>query len=245
MRIRGAIAVALSPALVLSLVLSLAAVGVPTAHAAEQLGWYGALRFNGGFEMADDIVNESSGAEAGLAVNQDSAMDPTAAPGMAVGYYWGPKIKVPLRTELEYTLRYRFDYDNSPFTFVSAATQKGLQSNIQTHTVLVNIYYDIDTGTRFVPYLGAGLGYALSLADTELTNKTTGVILSQETATNNFAWAAKLGVVMQLSSAWGFDLGYQYIDMGKTRIGGFSDGVKLNIKDHTSHDVVFGIVYNF
>jgi len=235
MRIRGAIAA----------LLALGVVGAPAARAADELGWYGALRFNGGFEMADDIENQSSAADSGLAVNEDSAMDPTAAPGMAIGYYWGPKIRLPLRTELEYTLRYRFDYDNSPFTFVGAATQKGLQSNIQTHTVLFNFYYDIDTGTRFVPYLGAGLGYALSLADTELTNKATGVVLSKETSTNNFAWAAKLGVVMQLSSAWGFDLGYQYIDMGKTRIGGFSDGVKLKIKDHTSHDIVLGVVYRF
>ncbi len=235
MRIRGAIAA----------LLAFGIVGAPAARAADELGWYGALRFNGGFEMADDIENQSSAADAGLAVNEDSAMDLTAAPGMAVGYYWGPEIKLPLRTEIEYTLRYRFDYDNSPFTFVGAATQKGLQSNIQTHTVLFNFYYYIDTGTRFVPYLGAGLGYALSLADTELTNKATGVVLSKETSTNNFAWAAKLGVVMQLSSAWGFDLGYQYIDMGKTRIGGFSDGVKLKIKDHTSHDIVLGVVYRF
>ena len=213
--------------------------------AADQLAWYAAARFIGSFAMVDEISNTSTGADSGFAVNETDATDLVAAPGLALGYWLGPEIKIPLRVELEYDLRYRFDYDNSPFTFVGAAPQKGLQSNIQTHTVLFNFYYDIQTDSRFIPFVGVGLGYAYTSADTEVTNETTGVTTSEDTTTDNFAWSGRIGTFYQLSRHWGIELAYQYIDLGKVEIGPFADGVALEIDDYTSHDFILGVVYRF
>lgn len=31
---------------------------------------------------------------------------------------------------------------------------------VETQSMMVNAYYDIDTKSKFIPYVGAGLGYA-------------------------------------------------------------------------------------
>ena len=212
---------------------------------ADELGWYAVARFNGSVGMVEDVSNKSTGADAGLTVNETSTTDLVAAPGFGIGYWLGPALRTPLRVELEYNLRYRFDYDNSPFTFVGGVPQKGLQSNIQTHTALFNIYYDFDIDSRFIPFVGLGLGYAHSSADTELTNKTTSATETKDTSTDNFAWSGRVGFFYQLSRHWGLELAYQYIDLGTVEIGPFSDGVNLEIEDYVSHDFILGVVYRF
>lgn len=213
--------------------------------AGEELGWYAAVRAVGSVAAVSDITNASTGADAGSPLQNDGNTDLVAGPGLAVGYWWGPRIKVPIRTELEYVLRYRFDYDNSPFTFLTSSTVKGLKSNIQTHSVLLNILYDIETGTRILPYVGFGVGYARTEADSELTNKTANTSQSLETGKDNFAWSVNAGFLFQLSKHWGLEAGYRYIDLGGAQIGRFSDGVQVDIDDYTSHDLILGVLYRF
>lgn len=73
----------------------------------------------------------------------------------AFGYKWGA-----LRGELE------LGYGRSGFDQINVAgTRANVDSDIDLFTATLNAYYDINTGTAFTPYLGAGIGLAHSSFD--------------------------------------------------------------------------------
>lgn len=75
-------------------------------------------------------------------------LDSTAQFSIAGGYQWKN-----YRTELE--LNYSpFGINKGTFNTASFA----LGGNVSTSSVLVNGYYDIPTGSKFRPYIGAGIG---------------------------------------------------------------------------------------
>lgn len=127
-------------------------------------------------------------------------------------------------------------------TTVNAATETSVYS------AMVNLYYDIDTGTKFTPYVGAGLGYAR--VESKISLQQQGV--SEKSKDNNLAWQIGAGVSYAMTDNISFDAGYRYTDYGNVKDsykmdippfkGSFDASSKSSI---TSHEFLLGARYAF
>jgi opacity protein-like surface antigen len=116
-----------------------------------QLGLVGsaAADVNKGLYIAADggvvwTSNQDFGPGAGTQVTYDIGFGAGAQVGYAFG---GPRI------EFEYNYRY-----NKADTIGSADGTVAASGHISANSFLVNFLYDFDTGSKWVPYVGVGLG---------------------------------------------------------------------------------------
>lgn len=75
--------------------------------------------------------------------------------GAQVGYSFGGP-----RVELEYSRRY-----NGASTIATSAGTQSATGSLTSNDFMVNALYDFDTGSKWVPYIGLGLGVADVSAD--------------------------------------------------------------------------------
>ena len=207
---------------------------------------YIALKAGVSFDSVDGIKNTSANPTGAVlaTVNQTSHSDTTGVFGVAAGLNfkkWG----APVRAEVEYAYRTDYNYNPNP-NFTNAATPTKSTNTLTTQTVLVNAYYDIETGTKFTPFVGGGLGFAIN--DT----KATGTLLSGASPTNytnsrtNFAWSLGAGVNYAIDTHWSADVAYRYIDLGKVDFGSnFSASPAQMTGDATAHELLAGLRYQF
>ncbi len=123
-----------------------------------------------------------------------------------------------------------------------------IHTHLKTYTMMFNAYHDIGKFGGFVPYVGAGLGWAYHKMDD--------VIISDPGSPNpqfgedklSFAWSLMAGVGYQLSDRAVLDLGYRYMDMGSAR-SSHNDTTnswnpRLEIDDIRAHEFKVGIRYH-
>ena len=206
------------------------------AITAERSGDYLAVRAIGGISTVDGITENASGP-----LTENNTDDLVGGLGIALGYDFSAK-GLPFRTEIAYYYRFRFDFDTRINDGVSG---DGFENNLSTHAVLVNLFYDIDLGPNWKPFVGLGVGWARNVSDVVRTPLIAGPSEQREDTNDNFAWTAGLGVAYRLSDAWRLELAYRYIDLGAVDIGPFSNGTVVEAEDYVSHDVVLGVRYRF
>lgn len=103
------------------------------------------------------------------------------------------------RYEIEYTYR-----DVEASSMRAGGVGSSLDAGLETHSIMANLYYDIDTGTQWTPYIGGGLGMAFL----DLDSPTLSINDSDEL----FAYQGMVGVSYAPEALpqteWGF--GYRY-----------------------------------
>lgn len=125
----------------------------------------------------------------GVPVNANYNLGGGFAGEVGAGYDFGP-----VRTELTYS------YTNATLNNVTA-TALGVSGNssisngnVNTNSVLVSAYLDIPTNSRWVPYIGGGIGYT-NVGWGAYNATAFGVTLTQEAGNQSvFGYQAKLGV---------------------------------------------------
>ena len=106
------------------------------------------------------------------------------------------------------------------------------KNSLENNSIMLNAYYDIDTGTKFTPYVGAGVGYA------KIKGKLKSPVLSDDMSDTNFAWQVGAGVGYELTENVTMDAGYRYADYGD-----FSEyESKLDV---SAHEFYVGARYTF
>lgn len=138
-----------------------------------------------------------------------------------------------VRTELEYNW-------NDTAEKGMKIGNNGPQGNVEldSQSLFLNAYYDIDTGTKFTPYVGGSIGYA----KVEGTISAAGFSMSEDDT--NFAWQLGAGVAYAVNDNVSVDFGYRYTDMGdisKT----YSDEPATYKMDVDSHELLLGARYTF
>lgn len=83
------------------------------------------------------------------------------------------------------------------------------KSETKSQALMLNGYYDFNTGTAFTPYVGAGIGYA------RLKNTLSDEEVSISKSKGNFAWQVGAGVSYAVNSNVAVDLSYRFMDYGK------------------------------
>ena len=136
-----------------------------------------------------------------------------------------------VRTELELNL-----HDTSKVKFYDSEDDYGWTKSLKNKSVMLNAYYDIDTGTKFTPYVGAGIGMAHLKAKIATDNGTS------DKGKTTFAWQAGAGVSYAMTDNIALDLAYRYNDYGDVTLM-YAD--LKNKFESTSHEFLFGVRYIF
>ena len=145
----------------------------------------------------------------------------TLGGALAVGYDFYPQQQIPLRAEIEFALR-----GNSKKSWDSTLVDGGDRYDVttkglwNTSTLFLNLYYDIQTGTPFVPYIGAGAGLAFNYVE-YTGHASDGVDTMRGSASDNFtnfAWNVGAGVAYNFNENFAVDLGYRFMMMGYNEV---------------------------
>jgi opacity protein-like surface antigen len=200
---------------------------------------YLAVRLAGGPSNVSGAKNV--GTRAGTVTNQKDD-DLIGGAGAALGFDW-QKFGWPVRSEIEYNLDYRFDYNARPP--LSSNAGNGLENNLRTHTLMLNAYYDIKNRTRWTPYVGVGVGLARNESEGIFTVLATGSKQTLTTVVNNLAWSVGTGVRYAWSERWSIEVGYRFVNLGKFKTGPFADGTAIQLDKYYKHDLFIGAVFHF
>lgn len=96
---------------------------------------------------------------------------------------------------------------------------------------LASGYWDMVTLAGFTPYLGAGLGFAISSLEVPAPLMTGGNDWQ-------FAWMAGAGVSYAVGGAFSIDLGYRYVSLGAP---GFTGLDRVAFDDLAAHQIRIGL----
>ena len=108
------------------------------------------------------------------------------------------------------------------------------KSETKSQALMLNGYYDFNTGTAFTPYVGAGLGYA------RLKNTLSNDEASYSKSKGNFAWQVGAGVSYAVNNNVDIDLAYRFMDYGKVDHKDNRGKAKMR-----GNEFSLGVRYNF
>jgi opacity protein-like surface antigen len=206
----------------------------PAPCAAEPVGVYVAPRFTTGTVNFDlyDKDRESW----------------TAGGALAVGYDFHPKLKVPLRVELEYN---KLGNVKKTETDRWEDVEDKDKVTVGTSTLFVNAYFDLHNRSAFTPYVSLGLGTSSISVKGKGTYRSSyynGTYALGEKTTTHTAWNVGIGSAWRLSDAISLDLGYRYANLGnKGRSKAEDDDADdyYRIKNIETHQFILGAKFLF
>jgi opacity protein-like surface antigen len=236
---------------ILGVLLLVGVMAMPTvASSAEQIGVYVAPKFVYGLTQMDGAKGHWSDGGDSESIRIGSKTDDAFGGSLAIGYDFDKRFGVPIRAELEYAgfskVEAKRSYSVDPTDSAKMKQTFGIQ------TLFVNAYWDINTGTQFTPYLGAGLGMAF--INTKFTDKGDDTIegpWNESTGSKNvtnFAWNVGAGLGYDFTENWTLDVGYRFVGLGSVKTKSYSDDdYKMYGKTDNlyQHQFAVGIRYTF
>lgn len=164
---------------------------------------------------------------------------------LSLGYGFGNG----LRAEIEGS--YRYNSLNSGTGFGPGSTSGGIE---QKAGAMVNVLYDFNVSPMFMPYVGVGVGYQVSIMNDAYTAATGSKTTISNSSKGNFAYQAILGAAMPIKSVPGLALTAEYRFMGLAGDRKYSasnlTGTTVTTgsatyKDDYNHSILLGVRYNF
>jgi opacity protein-like surface antigen len=136
--------------------------------------------------------------------------------GGGIGAYFGRGFRADI------TVEHNFESDVSATLGDTAATLPGVRNfSLSSTYALANLYYDIDMGSRFTPYLGVGLGVTKNTTGagtvTDLCGCLSGTVDGGEET--HAAGALMAGFTVKLRERLSFDAGYRFLYLGEVATG--------------------------
>ncbi len=120
---------------------------------------------------------------------------------------------------------------------------------LENNSLMFNAYYDIDTGTKFTPYIGAGLGAVRLKTDAKATDHYYNRVVSYGKSKTNFAWQVGAGISYAAMDNIAVDFGYRYVDNGSYTFSNRYDPREGDTSreklETTSHELYLGARYSF
>ncbi len=171
-------------------------------------GWYFSGKGGPTFSTLSGV-----GSTDGHTINEDSASNAIGSFGMAAGYEWMYRYRIPLRTELEFMNRTEVTYDASPFLI---GTPSGaLASTVQNVTTMAKVYwhFPVESATWW-PFLSAGLGWSHNTVKSEFT-PTGGGSTKFNHASEDLAWSVGTGISVKLGPNMMNDIEIRQVDLGQ------------------------------
>lgn len=214
--------------------LILAATG--SAFAADN--YYGTLRIN---SARYEAHNMDSSARPGLGqfVPGDESNTATGA-SLALGY----QLPSNWRVEAEYTLPKNNEFTSGSTRFPTSFNHH----KIRSQRLMVNAYKDFPLNNQFSLYGTAGLGLAHLQSSGWQGNPGRQYFSASQ---NNLAYSVGFGVTYTPAPKVSIDLGWRYVDMGKTKSGANNFANVRGLQDEqmraklTASEISIGLRYSF
>ena len=154
------------------------------------------------------------------AIRENQTEDYTAGVGFALIWKFGR-----WRSELDYTYRYRSDWDIVTTT-PSIQSITNIFSDIETHTLMLNLAYRYPISNVWSWEAGAGIGRVQNRINAEYLERAVPGVSSEFRVTDNsfgneFTYAVFAGLNRKLGDKWQLNMRYRYIDLGDLDIGPF------------------------
>ena len=200
--------------------------------------YYGALRINSARYKAHDM---DSSARPGLGRFVPGDESNTATGGsLALGY----QLPSNWRVEAEYTLPRNNEFTSGSTRFPTSFNHH----QIRSQRLMVNAYKDFPLNAQFSLYGMAGLGLARLESSGWQGNPGRQYISDTQ---NNLAYSVGFGVSYSPVQKLSIDLGWRYVDMGKTKSGANNFANVRGLQDEqmraklTASEISIGLRYRF
>ena len=105
------------------------------------------------------------------------------------------------------SIRMEVEYNHNGKAKKEVQAQKSaptIDASVQTKAVFFNMYYDFQSNTAWVPYIGGGIGAA----------RLKTVVMEESDDKSTLAWNAGFGMQYRLTRNGSFDFGYRYASYG-------------------------------
>lgn len=136
--------------------------------------------------------------------------------GYALGAGIGYKLTDSLRIDVTADYLDPFHYSATQTCGTGCALEQ--RTTVQRWDGLVNGYYDVGTWAGFTPYVGVGAGVGGTRERDTLAMGAGTSLAAQNHSDTRFAWAAMAGVSYAVSPHVLLDIGYRYLDLGKSTV---------------------------
>lgn len=166
--------------------------------------WYARFDVTQARLSLQNVKNKSTGVFSNFAIATSSQSIRTTGLDFAIGYVMSKNFRV----DLEYFANKTLTYTANP---VFAGSGQNFSANIRNNTFLLNGFYDFTDFSRFVPYLGAGLGFSINNVSSRLNPGGT-----QGTNSLNFAAGVAIGMRVGFLTNWYANLAYRYVILAST-----------------------------
>lgn len=221
-------------------------------------GWY--IRADGGYAWYNkpgiEIPNPLFNAH-------DTKMDGAWTVGGGIGRYFGRGFRGDI------TVDHLFDA-SAKTTLCECGTDIGhAKFDFSSTVVLANLYYDINRGGRFMPYIGGGVGFAHNETSSGTVDPDCGCEGTIGGGSSNsfaaagmagFAWRIRGGetsymggmkdepVAVSSGNALYLDVGYRFLYLGDVKTGAAEWDINevdhVKVKDVTAHQIRVGLRYD-
>jgi len=124
-------------------------------------------------------------------------------------------------------------------TFSTTAIPVPLKGDISTLGFMINGWYDFDTGTKWVPFIGGGVGAAKINIDIE---SIAGVATTYDESDTVLAYQLGAGIGYKLTPTVTANLSYRYFGTGDPE---FDDGTDKVASEGGSSNIMVGISVRF
>ncbi len=145
-----------------------------------------------------------------------------------------------LRAELEAS--YRRNRLNGNWTSTDNGNTGAMTGHVSTFAMMANVWYDIDCGSKYKPYIGGGAGWARTRFDAVVFT-TDGTRTRGTTAfdASGFAWQLGAGVNYEVMPGVDLGLGYRFTVDPKLHLGGEGFADRNFTIDNQSHSVAVSL----
>jgi len=204
-----------------ALALVAALVAAPVAHADTTPGWYAGAGVGATLPVDTSVYNRFGQHETRA---EDVNLDALANGG----YAWSNG----LRLEGEYF------HNQNNFNHAGNTSVQG-SGHISNNALFANVLYDFQTGTRFTPYIGGGIGP--DFMNVKSVGGPSIGYLKGDTLDAGYQGIA--GVATQLDANWAVTADYRYIASFDPKVDSTVGG--QGRMDNASHNVIVGVRYSF
>ncbi len=202
-------------------------------------GWYMSVHGGGVFKGNENGTLTASGVPG--SVGSRHRFDTGFQLGGALGYSWQfAGTPWALRVEGEYTYS-----RNNADTLSGGGLTGSVNGALQNHSIMGNLYVDY-TWRKWVPYVGAGVGVAM----TNLTTSAPGGTVQIDGSDANLAVQAMAGIDYKILPRWKLGVGYKYQAVFSNSYDIVANGTnttvgKANLGTIDSHTVLLKLGYLF
>lgn len=146
--------------------------------------------------------------------------------------------------EGEYFYRYRTDWDVVTTT-PSIQTITNVFSDVETHTVLLNIVRRGAISQHWSWEVGAGIGLVANNIAASYIERATATVpeikFNNDVSETSFTYNALAGVSHDLGGRWTLNIRYRYIDLGELSTGLLPQRAARVSADLAAHEIQFGL----